>query len=414
MNDHKLPENIVVLDVESTTINKGNPFTRANKLCAVGLRMAGFDMIFNIEHGSEPYGEKLEQIKSLIEGADLLVGFNLKFDLHWIRRYIPSIRFPKVFDVQLGFFLHMEQRVSYPSLDMVSRYFGGDGKGTHDLFAEYGDTLNIPWDLLSKYLLNDLEITEHAYYQLWNNIGETKKELARNSMDDLSILSEMEYNGLYFDSAQAAANDNACKVKIQLLKDELLELYPYPLLNWGSGIHLSAVLFGGYIGFPCKISKARTLKDGTVKVREVNGFKTVKFPGIVRPWRNLPELSRSKGKTDTDIFLINEKRRKEGSIPLARTYATTAEVIQTIQRKRCGKKGKRLCAILLELAEQEKLASTYYGGLLKLHKQMDWEPNVLHGNFNPCVARTGRLSSSKPNLQNFAGAIDPLIISRYP
>ena len=44
---------------------------------------------------------------------------------------------------------------------------------------------------------------------------------------------------------------------------------------------------------------------------------------------------------------------------------------------------------------------------------MNWETNVLHGQLNQCVARTGRLSSSKPNLQNFDGEIKQLFGSRY-
>jgi DNA polymerase I-like protein with 3'-5' exonuclease and polymerase domains len=57
--------------------------------------------------------------------------------------------------------------------------------------------------------------------------------------------------------------------------------------------------------------------------------------------------------------------------------------------------------------------STYYRGLLKLATELNWKENKIHGQLNQCVARTGRLSSSKPNLQNFDGGIKGLFYSRF-
>ena len=46
-------------------------------------------------------------------------------------------------------------------------------------------------------------------------------------------------------------------------------------------------------------------------------------------------------------------------------------------------------------------------------KENDWEENYIHGQLNQCVAVTGRLSSSKPNLQNMDGSIGYLFGTRY-
>ena len=44
---------------------------------------------------------------------------------------------------------------------------------------------------------------------------------------------------------------------------------------------------------------------------------------------------------------------------------------------------------------------------------MNWKHGIIYGQLNQCVARTGRLSSSKPNLQNFDGEIKGLFTTRY-
>jgi DNA polymerase-1 len=80
-------------------------------------------------------------------------------------------------------------------------------------------------------------------------------------------------------------------------------------------------------------------------------------------------------------------------------------------RKLKGKKG--VIDKLLELSKLEKLNGTYYRGLVKLREEMNWEKGILHGQFNQTIAISGRLSSSKPNLQNFASELQDIFISRY-
>ena len=77
------------------------------------------------------------------------------------------------------------------------------------------------------------------------------------------------------------------------------------------------------------------------------------------------------------------------------------------------KKAKDLIELILHRSILEKRLTTYYQGLVDLRTSMNWPINTLHGQLNQCVARTGRLSSSKPNLQNFDGEIKTLFGSRY-
>lgn len=71
--------------------------------------------------------------------------------------------------------------------------------------------------------------------------------------------------------------------------------------------------------------------------------------------------------------------------------STDNEVLESL-----SKKGYKLAAHLLKVRKSEKMLSTYVEKLPNLVKY----DGRIHGNFNICGARTGRTSSSDPNLQN--------------
>ena len=73
----------------------------------------------------------------------------------------------------------------------------------------------------------------------------------------------------------------------------------------------------------------------------------------------------------------------------------------------------RSIKLILDRAVLEKRLTTYYVGLVELRQSMNWPVNKLHGVLNQCVAKTGRITSTKPNLQNFDGEIKHLFGSRY-
>lgn len=71
--------------------------------------------------------------------------------------------------------------------------------------------------------------------------------------------------------------------------------------------------------------------------------------------------------------------------------STDNEVLENLSRQ-----GYKLATYLIRIRKHEKMLSTYVEKLPGLIK----DDGRLHGNFNICGARTGRLSSSGPNLQN--------------
>ena len=74
---------------------------------------------------------------------------------------------------------------------------------------------------------------------------------------------------------------------------------------------------------------------------------------------------------------------------------------------------KKLIAWLLDRSKLMKLKSTYLEGLPKTIAEMGWTPSMLYSNLNQCVATTGRLSSTKPNQQNFPKEAKRFCVTRY-
>jgi len=72
---------------------------------------------------------------------------------------------------------------------------------------------------------------------------------------------------------------------------------------------------------------------------------------------------------------------------------------RTLLRKAKGFQRKILESLILR-SKLEKRMSTYCLGTPKLLEHMQWEHSLLHPSINQCVAITGRLSETKPNLQN--------------
>jgi DNA polymerase I-like protein with 3'-5' exonuclease and polymerase domains len=380
--------NAVVLDVETTISNKGNPFDETNKLCYIGI--AG--QTFSIEYDSSPYGSNLRTVQSTIDNADLLIGFNIKFDLHWIARYGLKFNTKRIWDCQVVHFILTGQTDTYPSLNGVCEYYGLESK--LDIVAEQYwkngiNTPDIPKEILEEYLLKDLELTELVYKKQVEELRDKPllRRLVNLHNQDLLVLQEMEFNGLLYDEDRSNELAEELDKSIQQLDELLFNEHSCSSLNLNSVDHLSAFLYGGSIRLrrrvPCGVFKTGA-RAGEPK-EKWEDYEVV-FDRLVKP-------------------LKGSELAKEG------LYSTDEATLRSL---RGSKKAMEIIELLLKRAELEKRVSTYYRGLLKLREESKWEKGKIHGQLNQCVARTGRLSSSRPNLQNFDGEIKQLFYSRFP
>jgi DNA polymerase I-like protein with 3'-5' exonuclease and polymerase domains len=166
--------------------------------------------------------------------------------------------------------------------------------------------------------------------------------------------------------------------------------------DWASGDELSALLFGGYVVREEEYQDGRYktgAKAGLPKIRKRE--VKIKLDGYYVPdprW----EVKKTKDKSDYDL-------ENEGKW---RVYKSNDDILSLVKDK-IG-----LVELLKEQARLTKLRE-YYVKLLTLPQQKDWERDMLHGQFNQVVTATGRSSSSDPNLQNFAGDIQDVFVTRY-
>jgi DNA polymerase-1 len=367
------------LDTETSTFNKGNPYDKRNKLVCYSFAING-------SSGAKLFDQSDNYILGLLDDTDLIVGFNFKFDAHWFNKYGVLIPITKVWDVQIAEFILSKQTNRFPSLNETCIKYGIPIK-ENVVKEQYWDkgisTEDIPWEILSSYAAHDAAITLKCYYAQIKLMTPAQIKLCKLQCQDMMILMEMEANGLPFDEELCQVRAKELDDKISTLKTELASIYPNININFGSNDHLSAFLYGG------------TIKE---EVRTHIGF-----------YKTGAKVGQPRYSVDVVEHLLprlyaplkGSEMAKEGNY----------SVDEGTLRKLKGKQG--VLGKILELSKLEKLNGTYYRGLTKLRQEMNWEPNILHGQFNQTTAISGRLSSSKPNLQNFASDLQDIFVSKY-
>jgi len=377
---------IFALDVETTINHKGNAFDETNNLVLGGY---GSDSYYDIFIPND-----VGRIQEVLDQARLVVLFNAKFDLHWIRRIGVkfNIRLP-IWDCQLAEFVLSNQQWKYPSLEEACAK-RGLGHKIDVIKEEYWnkgiDTNMIPFDVLTTYLRQDINLTYLLYLA---QVEEFKKlehrdklKLFRLQCYDLMVLQEMEYNGYKFNVEQAKIEVTKMEEATTRIVDALTVMFPDVPLNYSSNDHISCLLYGGDLIHEYRVPVGVYKSGGKIgETRYKIMEQRYTFPRLVEP-------------------LKGSELAKEGY------FSTNEDVLKNLN---ATGKAKKLIDLLLERRGIEKLRGTYYDGIPNLIKDMNWKDEIVHGQLNQCVTSTGRLSATKPNSQNMPSDCKRLCISRY-
>jgi len=383
-----------VLDAETTTFNKGHPFDPRNKLISYAFTSpSGISFRY---HTDPNFSAVLEHVR----GGSVLVGFNYKFDHHWCNHLYPDS--VKIWCCQLAEFVYTGQQEAFASLNECLTKYGLETK--HDTVKEMWEagiqTDEIPLPILQEYNCWDVEQTEQLYLVQQQLLSEDQKKLVLLMGEDLKVLAHMERAGILFDKEGALQKLASTKALVRELETELATFLPeikHGTFNFDSGDHLSALLYGATLTFDYVVSSDAVYKSGAKKGQAYtkNSWyeERVVFPQRFKPLEKT-EVKKTKdnGPSDNHFYQTDEPTLKQ---------LTTR-----------SKENKRLVEILVQRAQENKVAEMFTG-LFDKFDEKQWENSLIHAAYNQNVARTGRLSSSGPNMQNTPIELDQFLISRY-
>lgn len=380
----------IVIDCE-TTINGGergaSPFSPENYAVLWGSK-------------TDVSGVDVSVFAPDIPLTAIVVGHNLKFDACYYEALRRDRKFHAtnvLWDTQLAEYLLSGQQVTFARLDELAEEYGGTLKDSRvsDMFKKGIGADKIDTAILTPYLIQDIENTERVFLaQVERAEKEGMMALILSQMAAYAATLEMSLNGLCIDDALLIEHTaflgtqiEAWEKRIAVLVDEVGGVGTSNLVNTTSNQQLATLLFGGTLPVAVKeeIGVYKTgVRAGLPKFKNVIIQHT--FPPRVSP-------ASKKWKTETGAWKVDK--------------AVLQEIIDT-PRIRSGAVAQ-LLAGLLELSDLSKQHSTYYGGIERARYGV-----YIHPDFNHAVTKTGRLSSSNPNLQNITnGDIKKVFVSRF-
>lgn len=375
------------LDLETTNKESfkriANPFDRDNKIVLLAFKTKGCDPVV------------LDKVDlSNLFNVDVLIGHNFKFDMLYLWDYPRFQQWllngGRIFDTMQAQYILEAQKPESLALDILAPKYGGTRKTKVSKLIKAGICFSEIYrkypKIAKRYAGFDVINTELvAIEQLKLLHKNGQLNLAKALMDSILATTEMEYNGMYVNSEihkeLKTAKIYEISDKLASLEKEVNSIWPCPAVkfNPGSNDHISLVFFGGQIKY--KVKKPVLDEDtGIVKL-----VKTGKYAGQEK-LQLMPAVC-----IYTPLVVPT---RFTKPVKKAGFYQVDDSVVSKLATKR-GKVGN-IAKLLLDYRALVKELSTYYESFERCIQP----DRCVHGSLNQCVTDTGRLASSKPNLQN--------------
>lgn len=351
--------------------------------------------------------------KGWLKDVNLIIGHNIKFDLLYLWRNDELQHFfranGRIWDTQLAEYILSGQRHKYPALRDIAVNKYGCAERIKNI--EGKNTEEVDTELLLEDVKNDVLDTEAiALKQVKMAKEKGMMGLMLTQMDALLSTTEMEFNGFKIDKAILEKNQKILEEQLIEPKDNLKELvskhWPSDIIfNSASPKQLTTLFFGGKrlvkVRKPVQneLGVIETFKNGNVKYKTIDVEEPVEGLGLIphKDWV-----------TPKGGISVNEKTLKLIALKKNHDAATIAKY-------------------MLELRHLEKMINTYYIGIKELVYSWD---SCVHPQFSHCGygndynnddtaggTQTGRLSCTKPNVQNLPrsqeSAVREHFVSRY-
>ena len=327
------------LDTETTGLNPWK-----NELIGIGFHCEALDLTGYVPVLDRHDVETARNLCSNFSEDSTIVFHNAKFDLHFLRMN-PRIGGWTIMDTTVMVHL-LDSRYKKNLADNERRFLGENSKRDYVVAAPARTKIwNWPLHILSAYGANDPKVTWQLAQTLWPKIKELGLEsLFWKDMKYLNTLFDVEDYGILVDETVVYRNIDLLGLHLEEMQQELYDACGRTF-NWRSPKQLSEAIYGG-LGI-AKPKNPFADADGVDRSRFADSGKYKS--------------------TCTSTFLLTEK-----------VHHPLGELISSMRE--CDKLRKSFQK-WLELMDDNK---------------------ILHTSFNQTGTRTGRLSSSKPNLQNVA------------
>jgi DNA polymerase-1 len=382
----------LVIDTETTRKSPighdATPFWDENKVVMVGWRCG---------HWADPTEVHTSKYCTNFTqpGFKLVVGHNLTFDIHHMlkagglsKEFLGTV---SLWDTQLAEYLLTGQRTHYASLDDLAKKYGGTLKDdtVKKAFEAGAGADEIDEDVLREYLKGDVLNTERVFIEQFKLAQEMGLlPLIQTQMDALLGTIEMTYNGLAVDGVELMKGYHRVSTEVAALDKKLKAIAAvfgphHADFNPGSTKQVSTLLFGG------------TIKE--VVMVCVGTYKNGK-----------PKYKREDRETFVPGMAIGPTGEKNGKGDYPTDDAALQEVLSRMSPH--STMSRDFIETLMEYRDKNKQLGTYWEGMSKLVMP----DGCIHHKLNHTVTRTGRLSSSDPNLQNVTnGDIKKVFVSRW-
>lgn len=373
-----------------------------------------------------------------------IIGHNLKYDMHVLKRIGISIATKDFFDTMLASWLLDEntpnglKQITSDNLNVPQTHFAevidsvpAEVKKEFGLKATNKATFDLTLiDESAFYALDDPFYTYYNYMYLLD-------ELEKDGMDKIYfkkmipfmiVLFNMEERGITVDrEALDEMNVNITKDMENLLYDmtEILGVE----FNPNSNQQLQAILFG-YVKDIKKPDEVNP-KKGISPIQEIREkYEGKKNWTEERIQKKIADLWAKYDETmgEWKVFVENGFDFKPTSTTSAGAPSTDSGSLWTLSHKEYKVKRKRegveFCSLLLEYKRLAKLKSAFIDGL----ESQLYDDGKAHCSFNQIGTTSGRISCSSPNLQQlpkahgdednyairklFIGSIDPITKKR--
>lgn len=386
-----------------------------------------------------------EYLQPIFNRTDVrIIGHNLKYDMHVLKRIGISIATKDFFDTMLASWLLDEntpnglKQITSDNLNVPQTHFAevinnvpAEVKKEFGLKATNKATFDLTLiDESAFYALDDPFYTYYNYMYLLD-------ELEKDGMDKIYfkkmipfmiVLFNMEERGITVDrEALDEMNVNITKDMENLLYDmtEILGVE----FNPNSNQQLQAILFG-YVKDIKKPDEVNP-KKGISPIQEIREkYEGKKNWTEERIQKKIADLWAKYDETmcEWKVFVENGFDFKPTSTTSAGAPSTDSGSLWTLSHKEYKVKRKRegveFCSLLLEYKRLAKLKSAFIDGL----ESQLYDDGKAHCSFNQIGTTSGRISCSSPNLQQlpkahgdednyairklFIGSIDPVTKKR--